>query len=33
MPNRIKDLTGLKFGLLTVIERAENIAGRAAWLC
>lgn len=33
MPNKIKDLIGLKFGLLTVIERAENIAGRAAWLC
>ena len=33
MPNKIKNLLGQQFGLLTVIERAENIGGRAAWLC
>ena len=33
MPNKVKDLTGLKFGLLTVIQRVDNIDGRAAWLC
>lgn len=33
MPNRVKDLTNQKFGRLTVIERAPNIDGRAAWLC
>ena len=33
MPNRVKDLTDQKFGRLTVIERAPNIDGRAAWLC
>ena len=27
------DLTGQKFGKLTVIERAENKNGRVAWLC
>lgn len=30
----INDLTGLRFGLLTVISRAENTAsGRTRWLC
>lgn len=28
-----EDLTGLTFGRLTVIKRAENIRGRTAWLC
>jgi len=28
-----EDLTGLTFGRLTVIQRAENIRGRTAWLC
>jgi len=27
------DLTGQKFGMLTVISPAENISGRTAWLC
>jgi len=32
--SRCKDLTGHRFGLLTVIERAENTsAGRTRWLC
>lgn len=32
--SNIKDLTGLRFGLLTVINRVENsAAGRARWLC
>jgi len=29
----IKDLTGQKFGRLTVIERAENKKGKVYWLC
>lgn len=33
MANKVKDLIGQRFGMLTVIERAENIGGRAAWLC
>jgi len=32
--SKLKDLTGMKFGRLTVIERAENDKhGRARWLC
>lgn len=32
--SKVKDLTGLKFGRLTVIERVENNKdGRACWLC
>ena len=31
--NRTIDLTGKKFGRLTVIERAENLNGRVAWRC
>lgn len=32
--SRVKDLSGLRFGKLTVIERAENNKdGRACWLC
>ncbi len=27
------DLTGQRFGRLTVLEPAENIGGRTAWLC
>ena len=27
------DLTGTKFGMLTAIRRAENVNGKAAWLC
>ena len=30
---RVKDLTGMKFGRLTVIERAENKGGKVHWLC
>lgn len=30
---RLVDLTGKKFGKLTVIERTENIGNRVAWLC
>lgn len=33
MPNKVKDLTGQRFGQLVVLERAANIGGRAAWLC
>lgn len=33
MANKVKNLLGQRFGMLTVIERAENIGGRAAWLC
>ena len=33
MANKIKNLIGQRFGMLTVIQRAENIDGRAAWLC
>lgn len=33
MPNKVKDLLGQRFGLLTVVERAPNIGGRAAWRC
>lgn len=28
-----KDLTGQRFGLLTVIERGDNIRGRPGWIC
>lgn len=28
-----EDLTGRKFGMLTVIKRAPNQNGRTAWLC
>lgn len=31
--SRVKDETGNKYGLLTVIERAGSISGKAAWLC
>lgn len=32
--SKLKDLTGMKFGRLTVIERAENDKlGKARWLC
>ena len=27
------DLTGQRFGLLTVVARAENVGPRTAWLC
>lgn len=30
---KFQDLTGQKFGRLTVIKRAENIKDRTAWLC
>lgn len=30
---KLKDLTGMKFGRLTVLERAENHKGRVAWYC
>jgi len=30
---KLKDLTGQRFGRLTVIKRAENKYGRATWLC
>ena len=30
---RLKDLTGQKFGRLTVISRSPNIGKKAAWLC
>ena len=30
---KLQDLTGQKFGKLTVIERAPNQGGRTAWLC
>lgn len=30
---KFKDLTGMKFGRLTVIERAENKNGRVHWNC
>jgi len=33
MANKIKNLIGQRFGMLTVIQRAENIDGRATWLC
>ena len=33
MANKVKNLLGQRFGMLTVIERAENIGDRAAWLC
>ena len=34
MPNKVIDLTGQKFGKLTVIERAENDSqSRTQWLC
>ena len=32
--NKIRDLTGQKFGLLSVLYRAENTPeGRVKWLC
>lgn len=31
--NKIKDLSGNTFGLLTVISRAENVKGKPAWNC
>lgn len=30
---KLKDLTGQKFGRLTVIMRTENIGSKTAWLC
>ena len=30
---KLKDLTGMKFGRLTVLERAENKGTRTCWLC
>lgn len=30
---KLIDLTGQKYGKLTVIERCENIGGRTAWIC
>ena len=34
VPNlRIKDLTGMVFGRLTVLEQADRINGKIAWLC
>ena len=30
---RVKDLTGHRFGKLTVVEQAENIGVRVAWKC
>ena len=30
---KFNDLTGQRFGMLTVIERAENKSGRTAWKC
>lgn len=30
---KLKDLTGQHFGRLTVVERAENIGKKTAWLC
>lgn len=30
---KLKDLTGHRFGRLTVVERAENIGKKTAWLC
>lgn len=30
---RFKDLTGKKFGLLTVLKQEGNLGGRPAWLC
>lgn len=32
-PSNFLDLTGKRFGMLTVAKRAENINGRVAWLC
>lgn len=31
--NRLQDLTGQRFGRLTVIERAENKGSKTRWLC
>lgn len=31
--SKLQDLTGQRFGMLTVIERAENKSGRTAWKC
>lgn len=33
MSSKLKDLTGDKFGRLTVINRSKNIGKHAAWLC
>lgn len=30
---KLKDLTGLKFGDLIVIERGSNVRGRVGWIC
>ena len=30
---KIKDLTGQHFGKLTVLEKADNIGKKTAWLC
>lgn len=30
---RLKDLTGMRFGRLVVLERAENINNKTMWLC
>ena len=29
----LRDLSGMKFGSLSVVERAANVDGRTAWLC
>ena len=31
--SRVKNETGNKYGLLTVLERDGSICGKAAWLC
>jgi len=33
MGRKLKDLTGQRFGKLTVIKRVENINGKPHWLC
>lgn len=33
MPQKINDLSGCRFGRLTVISRAENKGSRVCWLC
>ena len=33
MSMKLKDLTGQRFGKLTVIERVENVGKQTAWLC
>lgn len=30
---KLKDLTGLRFGRLTVLKRADNVGKHTAWLC